>query len=165
MRKFAILFILPILLLTSCDLREKYTPIAGEYGLSCVIGDDEYNIDLVLNEDGSVKLTFPKNSSLCDWYFIYYPENNSIKYFTSLGEESEVSNQYVRKIFEFLLDSHESIAVVSHERISGRDVSVLETSDGTVIYTDSQSGEPLRLVYKNMTADITSRPETTQDVR
>ena len=162
MRKITVFLAFILILLSSCSQGVgKYTPPSGEYLLSCKMGESVYDVNIRLSDDMSARLYFPSESSLCDWYFTR-SSDGTVKRFTSLGEESEVNNEYVNKIFSLVLDSHELVAHVSHEKISGRDVSVLETSDGATVYTDSQSGAPLRLVYKNMTVDIISRPQTDQ---
>lgn len=162
MRKITVFLALILVLFSSCTRGAgKYTPPSGDYLLSCRMGESTYDVNISLSDDMSAKLYFPSESSLCDWYFARSADGR-VKRFTSLGEESEVNNEYVKKIFSLVLDSHELVAHVSHEKISGRDVSVLETSDGATVYTDSQSGAPLRLVYRNMTVDIISRPQTSQ---
>ncbi len=157
MRKFVTCLVLCVMTLSACAAKTEYIPPSGEYALVCKIGELEYNVDVLLNEDMSGKLTFSEDSALSDWYFTYSPEK-TVKCFTSLGEESEVKGKYVKKIFEFILDDHELVSDVSHEKISGRDVSVLKLSGGGKIYTDSESGAPLKLVFDNLTADIISRP-------
>ncbi len=162
MRKITVFLALLLVLFSSCTQgMEEYTPPSGDYLLSCRIGEITYDVNISLSDDMSARLCFPSESSLCDWYFTRSADG-TVKRFTSLGEESEVNNEYVNKIFSLVLDAHRLVAHVSHEKISGRDVSVLETSDGATVYTDSQSGAPLRLVYKNMTVDIISRPKIDQ---
>ncbi len=158
MKKIIICLILCLFVFSSCDTKEKYIPPSGDYALVCRIGELKYDINIFLEEDMSGKLTFSEEAPLSDWYFTYCHENGMIKCFTSLGEESEVNSEYVNKIFAFILDDHEKISDVSHEKISGRDVSILKLSDGEKIYTDSESGAPLKLVFDDLIVDIISRP-------
>ena len=149
-------------LFSSCDKTAKYTPLVGEYTVKCRISDVEYDVSITLDEDLSGKLVFSPESEMRDWEFYYSPADKSIKYFTSLGEVSEVKwakNENVKYIFRLVLGDFDNIADVSHSKISGIDVSVLKTTDGATIYTDSKSGRPLRLVFGNMTADIISAPQ------
>ncbi len=157
MKKIISCLFLCVLVLCSCDVKEKYIPPSGEYNLVCKIGESEYGVNIFIDTDMSGRMTFSEGSALCDWYFTYSAEKE-VKYFTSLGEESEVNSEYVNKIFAFILDDHEKISDVSHEKISGRDVSILKLSDGEKIYTDSESGAPLKLVFDDLIVDIISRP-------
>jgi hypothetical protein len=160
MKKFILLLLMFTLLFSSCEKAAKYTPIAGEYTVKCRISDVEYDISLTLDENLSGKLAFSPESEMCDWEFYYSPEDKSIKYFTSLGEVSEAKNENVKYLFKFVLCDFDNIADVSHSKISGLDVSVLKTTDGAVIYTDSASGRPLRIEVGDMTADIILAPQS-----
>ena len=160
MKKIIILLLILTLLFTSCEKAAKYTPIAGEYTVKCRISDVEYDISLTLDENLSGKLAFSPESEMCDWEFYYSSESKSIKYFTSLGEMSEAKNENVKYLFKFVLCDFDNIADVSHSKISGLDVSVLKTTDGAVIYTDSKSGRPLRIEVGDMTADIILAPQS-----
>ncbi len=158
MKKFVFFFVIMAIVVSSCAKNKEYLPLPGEYTAVCKIYGVEYNISVILNDDLSGKLVFSPESAMSDWEFYYASADKSIKYFTSLGEESEVKNENVKYLFKFVLGDFDNIADVSHSKISGVDVSVLKMTDGAVIYTDSQSGAPLRLEYKDMTVDITSRP-------
>lgn len=163
MKKIIILLLILTLLFTSCEKGAKYTPIAGEYAIKCRISDVEYDISLTLDENLSGKLAFSPESEMCDWEFYYSSTDKSIKYFTSLGEVSEAKlakNENVKYLFKFVLCDFDNIADVSHSKISGLDVSVLKTTDGAVIYTDSKSGRPLRIEVGDMTADIILAPQS-----
>ncbi len=162
MKKIIILLLMLTILFSSCDKTAKYTPLAGEYTVKCRISDIEYDVTVTLDEDLSGKLVFSPESEMKDWEFYYSPVDKSIKYFTSLGEVSEVKwakNENVKYIFRLVLGDFDNIADVSHSKISGIDVSVLKTTDGATVYTESKSGRPLRLVFGNMTADIISAPQ------
>jgi hypothetical protein len=148
------------LLFSSCEKAAKYTPIAGEYTVKCRISDVEYDISITLDKNLSGKLAFSPESEMCDWEFYYSSTDKSIKYFTSLGEVSEAKNENVKYLFKFVLCDFDNIADVSHSKISGLDVSVLKTTDGAVIYTDSKSGRPLRIEVGDMTADIILAPQS-----
>ena len=158
MKKIAVCLILFTIFFTSCTKEASYTPAVGEYKALCKISDSEYNISVILSDDLSGKLIFSSDDAMSDWTFTYSSVDKSIKYFTSLGEESEVKNENVKYIFKFILADFDNIADVSHSKISGVDVSLLKTTDGATVYTDSQSSAPLRLEYKDMTVDIISRP-------
>jgi hypothetical protein len=160
MKKIIILLLILTLLFTSCEKAAKYTPLAGEYTVKCRISDIEYDVTVTLDEDLSGKLVFSPESEMKDWEFYYSPEGKSIKYFTSLGEVSEAKNENVKYLFKFVLCDFDNIADVSHSKISGLDVSVLKTTDGAVIYTDSASGRPLRIEVGDMTADIILAPQS-----
>ena len=163
MKKIIILLLMLSLLFTSCEKAAKYTPISGEYTVKCRISDVEYDISITLDENLSGKLAFSPESEMRDWEFYYSPEDKSIKYFTSLGEVSEAKgakSENVKNLFKFVLCDFDNIADVSHSKISGLDVSVLKTTDGAVIYTDSASGRPLRIEVGDMTADIILAPQS-----
>ncbi|MBE6607303.1 MAG: hypothetical protein E7633_01920 [Ruminococcaceae bacterium] len=162
MRKIIILFLICTLLFLSCEKETKYIPLPGEYTLKCQISDVEYDVKITLDEALSGKLTFSSASEMCDWEFYYSSEDKSIKYFTSLGEVSEAKlakNENVKYLFKFVLCDFDNISDVSHNKISGIDVSVLKTTDGVTVYTDSASGRPLRIETERMTADIISHPQ------
>lgn len=159
MKKFIILILTLTLLFSSCEKAAKYTPIAGEYAVKCRISGVEYDALVTLDEDLLGKLVFSPESEMKDWEFYYSSVDKNIKYFTSLGEVSEVKNENVKYIFRLVLGDFDNIADVSHSKISGIDVSVLKTTDGATIYTDSKSGRPLRLEVGSMVADIISTPQ------
>ena len=160
MKKLIILFLMLTLLFASCEKEAKYLPLAGEYTVKCRISDVEYDVKITLDENLSGKLVFSGESEMHDWEFFYSNEDKSIKYFTSLGEVSEAKNQNVKYLFKFVLCDFDNIAEVSHSKISGVDVSVLKTTDGATLYTDSSSGKPLRLEMGKMTADIILHPQS-----
>lgn len=156
MKKLAVILTLCILLFSSCAKKIEFTAPSGEYTLECRIGEVSYIMSLELSDDHSGRLTFD-DGAMANFTFSR-TSDGKIKCLTSLGSESEACKERAEKIFDFVILSYDMIADAAHERISGKDVSVLRLTNGSIVYTDSQSGEPLRLVFDNMTVDILSRP-------
>lgn len=157
MKKAVALLFLVMVFFSSCDKEEKFIPPSGEYVLEYEADGISYILNVEIDDTLSGTVRFPENSAMSDWYFTR-DGDGKIKCFTSLGEETEVKHENIDRIFDFITLSYESIADVSHEKISGRDVSVLKISDGTLVYTDSQSGEPMKLIYQDIKIDIKMRP-------
>lgn len=160
MKKTVALLFAVLILFVSCDKEEKFIAPSGEYILEYSVDEISCILTLELNKDGSSTVRFAENSAMSDWYFTR-DKSGKIKCFTSLGDEREVKHENIDLIFDFVTLSYESIADVSCEMISGRKVSILKLSDGTAVYTDSESGEPLRLVQGDVRIDIKARPNET----
>ena len=158
MKKALAAIFLLLVIFCSCEESEKFVAPSGEYILKCEISGVCYQIKVDLSENATGTLRF-ENGAMSDWYFRRDPDGKT-KCFTSLGEEIEVKHENIDKIFDFISLSYENIADVSHDNISGRDVSILKLSGGSLVYTDSLSGEPLKLISGNLTIDIISRPQT-----
>ncbi len=158
MKKALIILCLMLVLLCSCEREEGFVAPVGAYTVEVSVGEAKYLLNLELHEDRSCIVRFEEGSAMSDWYFTVDPDGKT-RCFTSLGVEFEVKHENIDRIFDFVNLSNENIADVSHDTISGRDVSILKLTDGTLIYTDSLSGEPLKLVYDNLTVDIISRPQ------
>ena len=159
MKKIAILFLLCVAVLFSCNQGNEYVADSGDYTLRCRMGEREYMLTVSVNEDDSCRLSFPQESSLADWYYMRAADG-SIKYFSSLSSEGELLSRYsgstAERIFDFVLlvtREGKEITGVSRDRISGKRV-----SDASTVYTDSESGAPRRLDWQDMTLDIISRP-------
>ena len=149
------LFFLVLILLCSCEREEKFVPPSGEYILECKIEDVTYLLTLELSEDLSGNVRF-NGGAMSDWSYQRSPDGK-IKCFTSLQNEIEVKQDIIETIFDFVTLSEDALDAY-HENADGKDVSVLKLANGSKVYTDSQSGAPIRMEKGNMTCEIISRP-------
>lgn len=162
-RIFALCLALLMMILTSCEEKERYQPEKGEYLLRCVLCNVMYEIKAVISDDLSGRISFENDSSLSEWYYTYNHGSGKIRYRTSLGNERDADNSRVRMIFEFLLGENGVVSDVSSDTLDGRRVTMLVTSDGRRVYEDPTSGRPICLVYGDMRVDVLTFPSQRAD--
>lgn len=158
MKKILVLLVLCLLCFASCFKESEYVVAKGDYCLTLKSSQQSYDITLTVLEDMSAKLTFSEDSRLSGILYEYFSQDNTIKRTDSLGNTGESKNENVQKIFDFLLGNFENVSEVTSSNISGVKVSVLTLTDGTKLYSDSKSGAPLRMEYRDVTVDVISRP-------